>query len=564
MSKKVLSVLLAVAMLVTMLCIAGVSAGASEAKEMNGGTIYFEVPEDWGELTSKTPIYAHVWVNGGEEMSAWQTKAEMMTLVEGRTYSFTFKKSPAEPGSDDWNMIIFSMYRGPQTYDMTMSLSCLGDTAYVTGELLENPIDSNKSVLAAGWKNNKDQGPHLVISSIGNIVGDTLLPGETVDDVLKNFIKNYPSVATDEKVAELREALKDIVDPTAPSSNPTSGPTSGPTDKPTTAPTDPVTDPPTVAPTDPVTDSPTVAPTDPTSPNESPTDVYGRERGIPLPEGVGMPKRVMNNDGKPGDKDHPDWDGYYRIYFFRAPDKWLENASYKEEGFEIGFYWFYGNESNGSWPGEPATKLNLEGYEDVYYAIAPSYANNIIWNNGINGGLPNDPGFDPAKKAAAIQTADINVEDGLFNQLEIDDLCGCLFELNGETITTENPLTHEIQTTYLGDWSYFNPLTGEQTTDPLMDDKGDPILDENGNFMNPYFDMDYDYVRPNVEPIEPPTSSTLPPADEPTDSPTNGSSGKAPGTVNTAQDVASFFMLASILLAAAGVVVIARRKRAQG
>ena len=43
MSKKVLSVLLAVAMLVTMLCVAGVSAGASDAKQMEGGTIYFEV-----------------------------------------------------------------------------------------------------------------------------------------------------------------------------------------------------------------------------------------------------------------------------------------------------------------------------------------------------------------------------------------------------------------------------------------------------------------------------------------------------------------------------------------
>lgn len=559
MSKKVLSVLLAVAMLVTMLCVAGVSAGASNAKEMNGGTIYFEVPESWGDVTAKSAVYAHIWVNNGEELSAWQTKAEKMTLVEGRTFSYQIKKSPAEPDSPDWNMVIFSMYQVDQTYDMTMNLSCLGDTAYVTGNKLENPIDSNKTVLEARWRNNKDQGPHLVISSIGNIVGTTLLPGETVDDVLAAFIKNYPSYATDEKVAELREALKAYEPTTDPT---TSEPTAGPTDEPTTAPTDKPTTDPTTDPTDPATDPATDTPTDPTSSTEPTTDKYGRERGIPLPAGVGMPSRVMDNNGQPGNADHPDWDGYYRIYFFRAPAEWMKNAQYKEEGFEIGFYWYYGEESGNAWPGVPATKLNLEGYEDVYYAIAPSYANNILWNNGINGGLPNDPDFDPAKKAAAIQTADINVEDGMFNQLEQDDLCGSIFELNGETITNENPLTGEIQTTYLGDWSYFNPLTGSQTTQPLTVD-GEALIDENGFYMNPYFDMDYSYVRPNVDPVEPPSTSTLPPTDAPTDAPTNGN-GKAPGTVNTAQDVASFFILATILLAAAGVVVISRRKRAQG
>lgn len=559
MSKKVLSVLLAVAMLVTMLCVAGVSAGASDAKQMEGGTIFFEVPEDWGEVTSKSAIYAHIWVNAGEELSAWQTKAEKMKLVEGRTFSYTIPKSPTEADSADWNMVIFSMYQGNQTYDLTMNLSCLGDTAYVTGNKLENPIDSNKTVLEALWKNNKDQGPHLVISSIGNIVGKTVVPGETLDGLIEAFVTNYPSIATDEKVAQLKEDLKPYFE-NEPGSDPTTTPTSGPTDEPTTAPTDKPTTPPTTDPTDPATDPATDPVTDPTSDDESTTDQYGRNRGIPVPDGVQMPKRVMDNNGQPGNAEHPDWDGYYRIYYFRAPAEWLKNAQYKEEGYEIGFYWYYGEESGGAWPGVAATKLNLEGYEDVYYAIAPSYANNIIWNNGINGGLETEENFDPAKKKAAIQTADINVEDGMFNQLGQDDLCGSIFELNGEKITHENAFTGEIQTLYLGDWSYFNPLTGAQTTQPLTVD-GKVMVDENDFDMNPYFDMDYSYIRKG-DPIPEPSSSTLPPSDDPTD-PTKGT-GKNPGTVNTAQDVASFFVLATILLAAAGVVVIARRRKAQG
>lgn len=559
MSKKVLSVLLAVAMLVTMLCVAGVSASASDTKSMVGGTIYFEVPEDWGEITG---IYAHIWGNGGEDLSAWQTKAEKMTLVEGRTFKYEIKKAPVKPESPDWNMVIFSMYSGPQTYDTTMGLSCLGDTAYVTGEVVENPQDSNKTAIVARWKNDPTQGPHAIISSIGNLVGDILLPGETKEDVLNSFIENYPSVATDEKVAELKAEL-DLKFPDDP--EPTTGPTDEPSTNPSEQPTDKPTEKPTVAPTDPTqaTDEPTAAPTDPTGSTEPTTDKYGRERGIPLPEGVRMPEQVTQPNGKPGNEEHPDWDGYYRIYFFRAPENWLANADKKEDGFEIGFYWYYGTENAGDWPGVPATKLNLEGYEDVYYQIAPSYANNIIWNNGIDMGLPTDEDYDASKKGMGIQTADINVEDGMFNQLGLDDLCGSIFELNGETITTENPLTHEVQTTYLGDWSFFNPLTGDQTTKGLTVD-GKEMYDENGFLMNPYFDMDYTYVRPDApEPPEPPTSSTLPSEQDPTTAPTNGN-GKAPGTVNTAQDVAMFVVLATILLAAAGVVVIARRKKAQG
>lgn len=560
MSKKVLSVLLAVAMMVTMLCVAGVSASASDAKTMVGGTIYFEVPEDWGELTKTTGLYAHIWVNAGEELAAWQTKAEKMTLVEGRTYKYEIKKAPAEADSPDWNMVIFSMYGGPQTYDMTMGVSCIGDTAYVTGEIYESPVDSNKTALVARWKNDKTQGPHVIVTSIGNVVGTNLLPGETKEDVLSEFIKNYPSIATDEKVAEVKAKLDELFpDSPEPTTGPTDGPTVAPTDEPTTTPTQQ----PTVAPTDPTdpTDKPTVAPTDPTDSTEPTTDKYGRERGIPIPADIKMPEQVTQPNGQPGSEEHPDWDGYYRIYYFEAPDEWLENAQYKDKDFEIGFYWFYGTENNGEWPGERATKLALDGVDNIYYAIAPSYANNIIWNNGINGGLSTAEDFDPAKKAAAKQTSNLNVEDEMFNNLGVADSCGNLASLNGKTITTTNELTHEVQTTYECDWAFFNPLTGDTTTKGLTVD-GEEMLDENGLPMNPYFDMDYSYVRPTpVPPIVPPTSATIP-SEEPTTAPTGGN--KAPGTVNTAQDVAMFFVLATILLAAAGVVVIARRKRAQG
>lgn len=185
-------------------------AGAVPVSSGKNPVIYFEVPESWGEVTEETPMYAHIWVNDGEEYSAWQTKAERMKYVENRTFCFELVRTPLAEGSPYWNMVIFSMYGGQQTYDLTVSQWISGATAYVTGETIENPVDSNRISRIARWKQSGMGGPHLVITSTGNIVGDTLLPGETTDDVLNAWTKNYPVLATDEKVAELKTALEEL------------------------------------------------------------------------------------------------------------------------------------------------------------------------------------------------------------------------------------------------------------------------------------------------------------------------------------------------------------------
>lgn len=184
--------------------------GAAAVPAGTNPVIYFEMPESWGKVTETTHIFAHFWVNGGEEYAAWQTRLEKMQLVEGRTFRFELTHSPYEEDSPYWDMVIFSMYNGPQTYDLTVSQFISGATAYVTGETIENPIDSNKISQIARWKQSNVGGPHLTITSTGKIVGDALLPGETTDDVLKAWTKNYPSLATEDKVAELKKAFEEL------------------------------------------------------------------------------------------------------------------------------------------------------------------------------------------------------------------------------------------------------------------------------------------------------------------------------------------------------------------
>lgn len=46
-----------------------------------------------------------------------------------------------------------------QTYNAIMSGKCIGDTLYCTGNLLENPEDSEKRANEAVWAKTKDCGP---------------------------------------------------------------------------------------------------------------------------------------------------------------------------------------------------------------------------------------------------------------------------------------------------------------------------------------------------------------------------------------------------------------------
>jgi len=71
-----------------------------------------------------------------------------------------------------------------------MSTSCYGDTVYCDGTVFENPADSNKTATAAYWKNqNKTQyGPIMGITSIGNVVGTCIAPGETATGLFTAFV----------------------------------------------------------------------------------------------------------------------------------------------------------------------------------------------------------------------------------------------------------------------------------------------------------------------------------------------------------------------------------------
>ena len=191
MKKKILSILTAVAVLGVTACTDALNSSAYS------GEISFEVPETWANA-NKT-FYAHIWngLPGGSGLYAWQTGDEKMEWSKGdATATYQIPEG-------DWNMIIISGNTGIQTYDSVMNANCIGDTCYVMDEPFENPVDSKRVSYGLGWRNNPDCGPHKVISSLGNIIGNAYLPGETNQTIYDNFVKKYADTWGNEILGDL-------------------------------------------------------------------------------------------------------------------------------------------------------------------------------------------------------------------------------------------------------------------------------------------------------------------------------------------------------------------------
>ena len=179
MTKKIISLVLALIVVASMGAIAFTASAASQK-------IYFEVPSNWNNYTN---IFCHVWVYNGDPLANWQSKKEKCTLESDGRYSYDLSKVGGISGGETY-CVIFSADTGVQTYDTFMSTACIGDTLYSDGTLYENPQDSSKTALGAFWKNQSRSayGPVMCVTSIGNLVGTCLAPGETAEGLFNTFL----------------------------------------------------------------------------------------------------------------------------------------------------------------------------------------------------------------------------------------------------------------------------------------------------------------------------------------------------------------------------------------
>ena len=198
MTKKIMSVILSIAMVLS-IAVVGISGTyAAEVSDKTsevgaGNNIYFNVKKSgWSNVKT---IYCHIWrADGTGEWPMWQTRAEKC-LYDFSTGIATYdlSKTGNKISSSDGKVycVIFSANTGMQTYNAIMSGKCIGDTLYCTGNKLENPEDSEKRANEAVWVKTKDCGPEKKITSSGNVIGTTLPEGDTDASMLACFLVAY-------------------------------------------------------------------------------------------------------------------------------------------------------------------------------------------------------------------------------------------------------------------------------------------------------------------------------------------------------------------------------------
>ena len=212
MFKKLLSVLLAVMMVVSVMAVGVVNTAAATTDGFTPEStkLYFDTDgTGWDMSTTRDKVAFHIFGGDlGTEANptaglAWGAKKAIGTATSGE--SGVFEIDPAAklgltftPGVQ--YKIIFVHVNGAnwkeQTYDLLFTTDCFGHVAYSDGSTYENPVDSSKKTTAAFWRDMDatQYGPVLQISSIGNVVGTCPEAGRTPASIFADFLTVVDSV----------------------------------------------------------------------------------------------------------------------------------------------------------------------------------------------------------------------------------------------------------------------------------------------------------------------------------------------------------------------------------
>ena len=153
-------------------------------------SIYFYVNDNlWKNFNN---ITMYIYEHNGDACITWGSKKGNMTNCGNGFWGFDFDAKGIELDPSKQYGIIFTADWGVQTCDIIFDTSIMGDTAYCTGDLVENSVDSNKRSYDVRWKNADPEkyAPPVCITAIGNIIGNAYWAGTTPYDMLVNFIKS--------------------------------------------------------------------------------------------------------------------------------------------------------------------------------------------------------------------------------------------------------------------------------------------------------------------------------------------------------------------------------------
>ena len=211
MHKKIISAALA-ALLAVSACSLAASADEVAVEKSGESTGTFSFAPDWDATT----MYFYVWdvtadpvlyatKDGWTDANPWGSKKIKGTKKDDgsfESFEITF------PENHDFNVIFYDPDSGNQTFDCVLGPQAIGDTAEVTGERLQNPVDSEKDAVSVKFKN-CGLTARKVITSTGDIVGETITeymnPAKDVAEFVLNRLgaidKSGEPCVTEDKVA---------------------------------------------------------------------------------------------------------------------------------------------------------------------------------------------------------------------------------------------------------------------------------------------------------------------------------------------------------------------------
>ena len=188
------------------------AVGADEGSEATGAgsKIYFDASSSGWNNYKKIYFYLYDHANG--EIITWGSKKGMMTDEGSGIWSFDLSDKGITIGTDygciftgDWNM---------QTCDLILGPDSVGDTAYCTGNKVENNVDSNKKSDEVKWKSGKYGNPKCV-TSIGNVIGDAYWSTDTAYSVLVKFLSSTGKDGIDNAKNFTGKTDQQVIDDTA-------------------------------------------------------------------------------------------------------------------------------------------------------------------------------------------------------------------------------------------------------------------------------------------------------------------------------------------------------------
>ena len=215
MNKKFISVIMAAILAVSS---AAICASAAEVEVEKSGDTTGKIRFDLGDWNHDDNIAFYIWAKNGDETrhlskegwepdDNWGRKKLYGEHVEGEdgiveSYEIEFW--------DGWDyyVIFHDVNTDAQTYDCVITPAAIGQTAHLTGNVLENPVDSAKTVIEANFDGVDGCGPYLQITSTGNICGSakasqddgTKIVGDYVFEKMGALDKNGEECCTEDKV----------------------------------------------------------------------------------------------------------------------------------------------------------------------------------------------------------------------------------------------------------------------------------------------------------------------------------------------------------------------------